>query len=244
MILLLTGCINPDGMAYTTLSNQEERREQYILAIHYYLSETNYPIVFAENSNTDISNLFKSEITSGRIECLTFSGNQNKERGKGYGECEIIQYALDNSRLINSVKDQRVVKITGRIIVKNISAIIRCHQYLFSIRTVFCSINSDLSFPDSRIIMAPIAFYREFLKAKEEINDLKGYYFEHALRDTLKQGKTFPYSPFLFMPQIEGISGSTGEVYTEKPMSISFYIRYLKYAISLRKSFNRRYRQK
>jgi hypothetical protein len=29
MILLLTGCINPSGMSYTTLINPEERKKQY-----------------------------------------------------------------------------------------------------------------------------------------------------------------------------------------------------------------------
>ena len=134
MILLLTGCINPNGMAYTTLSDQEERKNQYISAIRYYLSKTKYPIVFVENSDTDISYLFRSEITSGRMECMSFFGNQNKNLGKGYGECEIIQFALNNSRLINSDMDQRIAKITGRLIVKNISAIIRWHQFPFSKR--------------------------------------------------------------------------------------------------------------
>ena len=49
MILLLTGCINPAGMSYTTLINPEERKKQYVDAIHFYLSKTNYPIVFSEN---------------------------------------------------------------------------------------------------------------------------------------------------------------------------------------------------
>lgn len=242
MILLLTGCINPNGMAYTTLSNQEERKMQYVLALRYYLSMTKYSIVFAENSGTDISNLFRSEITSGRMECISFSGNKNKERGKGYGECEIIQYALDNSRLINSDKDQRIVKITGRLIVKNISAIIRLHHFLFHKQTVFCSINSNLSFPDSRLIIAPIPFYRDFLKAKDKINDFKNYYFEHALCDTIKWDIKFPYSPFLIMPQIEGVSGSTGERYKGERMSISFALKYMKYTILQRKIFNKQYR--
>ena len=203
---------------------------------------TKYPIVFAENSNTDISNLFRSEIASGRMEFMSFFGNQNKDHGKGYGECEIIQYALANSRLINSNKDQQIAKITGRLIVKNLSAIIRWHIFLFSKQTVFCSINSDLSFPDSRLIIAPVAFFLEFLKSKEKINDFKNYYFEHALCDTIKREKTYPYSPFLLMPQIEGISGSTGDIYKGIPMSISFTLKYLKYVIYQRQNFYRLYR--
>lgn len=243
MILLLTGCINPNGMTMTALSNQEERKKQYVEAIHYYLTKTNYPIVFSENSGTDISHLFKKEIKSGRLEYLSFSGNQNKEKGKGYGECEIIQYALCNSKIIHFAKDKRIAKITGRLIIRNINRIARVHSILFPKNSVFCAINSNLSFPDSRFIIAPECFYHTFLKSKEAINDSQGYYFEHALCDTIKREKQFPYSPFFLMPQIEGISGSSGEIYQKEEMSFSFAIKYLKYTYLQRCSFNRQYRK-
>ncbi len=242
MILLLTGCINPNGMTMTALSNQEERKNQYIEAIHYYLSNTKFPIVFSENSGTDISYLFKNEIKSGRFEYLSFSGNQNKEKGKGYGECEIIQYALSNSKIIHFAKDKRIAKITGRLIIRNINSITWIHSIIFSRKTVLCSINSDLSFPDSRFIIAPDCFYHIFLKSKEIINDSQGYYFEHALYDTLIKEKQFPYTPFLLMPQIEGISGSSGKIYQNEKITISFAVKYLKYAYLQHYRFIRQYR--
>lgn len=243
MILLLTGCINPGKMAFTTLSNQDERKKQYVNAIQYYLFHTDFQIVFTENSGTDISHLFKDAIESGRMEYLTFVGNQDKERGKGYGECEIIEFALNNSKYIISSKDKRIVKITGRLIVKNITEIIKWHYLLFSKRTIFCAINSELSFPDSRFIIAPISFYRCFLNFKETINDSKDYYFEHALCDTIKKEINYPFSPFLLMPCIEGVSGSTGEIYSAEKYSITFAYRYAKFAILLRNRFYKQYRQ-
>ena len=244
MILLLTGCINPNGMTMTALSNQEERKRQYVEAIHFYLSNTSYPIVFSENSGTDISQLFKKEIQSGRLEYLSFSGNQNKEKGKGYGECEIIQYALNNSKIIHFAKDKRIAKITGRLIIRNVKSILRVHSLLFPQNTVFCSINSVLSFPDSRLLIAPTSFYRQFLCSKETINDSKGYYFEHALLDTLIKEKAYPYAPFFIMPQIEGMSGSTGETYRQQtPKTLLFAFRYAKYAFYLRRKFNQLYKK-
>ena len=244
MILLLTGCINPDGMAFTALSDINERKSQYINAIRYYLSNTDFQIVFAENSNTDISPMFQGPITSGRMECLIFNGNQDKERGKGYGECEIIEYALKHSKLIASSHDQSIAKITGRLIVVNITRIVKWHHLLFPKRSVFCAINSDLSFPDSRLIIAPISFYQLFLHSKENINDSKGYYFEYALRDTLIKEKAYPYSPFFIMPHIEGMSGSTGKLYSQRtPQTFSFALRYAKYAFHLRRKFNDTYKK-
>ena len=213
MILLLTGCINPNGMAFTALSNLEERKSQYINAIRYYLSNTNFQIVFCENSGTNISPLFQRGIDSGRMEYLTFNGNQDKERGKGYGECEIIEYALKQSKLISSSHDRRIAKITGRLIVRNITSIIKWHQLLFPKRTVFCAINSDLSFPDSRFILAPTSFFQLFLHS------------------------------FFIMPHIEGISGSTGESYSQHtPHTFSFAFKYAKYAFYLRRRFIIEYR--
>ena len=242
MILLLTGCINPNGMAYTSLSNQEERKKQYVKAINFYLSNTNYPVIFTENSGTDISSLFQDKIEIGRMEYLTFHGNQNKEYGKGYGECEIIEYTFNHSKLILTSKDHYIIKITGRLIIKNIAKIIRFHRFFYPPKTVFCAINSDFSFPDSRFVIAPIKFWEVFLNSKDRINDSKGYFFEHALCDTLKKEKEFPYSPFLLMPYIEGMSGSTGEIYTGGEHTLSFAQKYLKYTLSQRHKFIRRYR--
>jgi hypothetical protein len=242
MVLLLTGCINPNGMTMTALSNQEERKRQYIEAIHFYLSNTSFPIVFSENSGTDISFLFKEKILSGRLEYLSFYGNQNKEKGKGYGECEIIQYALNNSKIINLAKDKRIAKITGRLIVRNINSVARVHSLLFPRNCVLCAINSNLSFPDSRFIIAPEYFYQTFLKYKETIDDLHGYYFEHALCDTIRKEKKFSYSPFLLMPQIEGKSGSRGELYKKENLSISFILKYLRYALLQKRKFMKLYR--
>ena len=242
MILLLTGCINPQGMTMTALSDKEERKEQYVKAINYYLENTKFPIVFAENSGTDISILFKNAIKSGRLEYLSFDGNHAKERGKGYGECEIIQYALRNSLTIRSAKDKRVAKITGRLIIKNINNIINIHNFFFSKQTVFCAINSNLSFPDSRFIIAPESFYYTFLKHKEGINDSLGQYFEHILCQTIKEEKQIQYSPFYIQPQIIGISGSDKRIYEEGNKSIIFIYKYARFATSQLFRFNKLYR--
>ena len=241
MILLLTGCINPNGMAFTTLSNENERKEQYVNAIQYYLSNTQYKIVFTENSGTDISQTFQDAIKAGRLEYLTYVGNLDKERGKGYGECEIIEYTLNHSKFIHSSNDSRIVKITGRLIVKNIVTLIRCHQIIFSKRTVSCTINSDLSFPDSRLIIAPTSFWYIFIREKENINDYKGNFFEHALCNTIKK-QDFSYSPFFIMPIIIGISGTTGKEYSYTPTSFFFLYKYAKYALHLKRKFQKKYR--
>lgn len=231
-------------MAFTSLNNIEERKEQYVNAIRHYLTATSFPVVFTENSDTDISSLFHDFIYSERLECLTFQGNQDKEKGKGYGECEIIQYALSHSKYISSCDDVRIAKITGRLIIPNISQVVNLHQLFSSKRTTFCMINSDFTFPDSRIILAHKAFYATFLGYQERVDDSKGYFFEHALCDIIKENCEFPFSPFFIQPQIIGMSGSTGKLYQSEPSSCSFTFRYAKYAVSQLRRFNKLYRRK
>ena len=230
-------------MLFTSITDNNVRLAQYKNAIDFYLSNTQYPIVFAENSGTKLNYLFRDSISSNRLECLSFNGNQSKERGKGYGECEIIQYALSNSILINSNTNCYIIKITGRLIVKNINSIIRIHRILLPLGNIICAINSDLSFPDSRIIMATKSFFQTFLKTKNIVNDSKGYFFEHALLDTLKEEKGYKFSPFFIKPEIEGISGTTGEKYDDNTSrSFSFSLKYAKYALMLRNKFKKQFR--
>jgi hypothetical protein len=94
-ILLLTACINPDGMPFTCLADVGVRKKQYIEALNFYLKNTTRKIVFVENSGTDISSSFKD--FQHRIEFLCFDGNLcfDKRKGKGYGEA----LGMDASRI-------------------------------------------------------------------------------------------------------------------------------------------------
>ena len=205
-IILLTGCINPNGMPFTRLSDSNERQKQYVEAIQFYLKKTNYKIVFCENSGTDIQPIFDNE--EHRLEILTFHGNLDKKRGKGYGEAEIIEHAILKSSFIQD--DSIVIKITGRLIVNNINNIIKSlrnkHEF------VTCLFHSDLKFADSRIICASTSFYWYFLKKKDHINDSIGSFFEHILASTVIESPT-RFIPFDEEPLITGISGTTGKIY-------------------------------
>ena len=206
VILLLTGCINPNGMPFTQLTDTSERQKQYVDAIHFYISNTDCKVVFCENSNTDISSLINN--TNDRLEALTFPGNQDKQRGKGYGEAEIIEYALSHSSFI--LEDCIIIKITGRLFVNNICQIIDSLKYEEDFVT--CLFHSNLKFADSRIFCGTTAFFREFLKNKDQINDSKDIFFEHVLASTVVESP-YRFIPFTEEPLISGISGSTGEKY-------------------------------
>ena len=142
--ILLTGCINPNGMSFTQLTDVDERKEQYIIAIKYYLKETNCQVVFCENSNTDLSPIFQNNCNKNRLEIITFDGNKDKQKGKGYGEAEIIEYAIQNSSVL--INSDTIIKITGRLIINNIPSIVKSIKDKKNFVT--CLFHSDLSFSD------------------------------------------------------------------------------------------------
>src|SRR5574344_662668 len=230
-VILLTACINPDGMAFTKLTDPDERKKQYINAINYYVSNTTLPIVFVENSNTDISSLFEATIRGGRMEIFTFDGNKDKVRGKGYGEAEIINYALNYSQIID--KTSILIKITGRLVIFNVMKLVVSRNLLCLNKSIQCAVNSDFSFADSRVLIAPVDFIKKFLVGCSQIDDSKGIFFEHILLKTIKEEHSFCYFPFILEPQITGESGSTGEKYNKTNSSFRKWMFHMKYQLSL-----------
>lgn len=209
MILLLTGCINPNGMKYTALQDPFIREKQYVEAINYYLENTTFKIVFCENSNClHFADYFIREQQNDRYEYLTFDGNNyDKNRGKGFGEAMIISYAFEHSRLLQECEGL-IVKITGRIIIRNINKLLRnCHPdrvYAnFFLRSKFCG---------SQFVVAPYSFYKFFLADIDRINDSEKFYFEHLLYEKIIEwkGLNHKHSFFIYPILKEGISGTTG----------------------------------
>lgn len=230
-VILLTGCINPNGMPFTKLTDANERQKQYINAIQFYIENTDCEIVFCENSNTDITPFFKD--VQNRLEVLTFPGNQDKQRGKGYGETEIIEYALLHSSYIQGACI--IIKITGRLIINNICPIIKSLKYKYDFVT--CLFHSNLTFADSRIICGTTAFYKEFLNNKEYLNDSEGIFFEHVLASTVRDS-SICFIPFSEKPMIIGSSGTTGELYHDVTTNKKEAIKYRYYSwIQLKKIY-------
>lgn len=215
-IILLTACVNPAGMAYTVLQDSEKRLLQYIIALKFYLSKTDLPIVFCENTNYDISNYFEKEIKEKRLEILTFDGNNfDKGKGKGYGEALIIDHAIRNSKFIN--QSDRIIKITGRLIIENIVNLVRGAKINTCIYADI--IGSDNNVCCSICFISPVSFLKDyFLPDIESLNDSQNYYFEHLLFEKCKSWKSggYKWKEFYFPILIKGQSGSTGKEYIVK----------------------------
>jgi len=234
-VLLLTGCVNPNGMALTVLNDVTQRRNQYVSAIRWYLSNTTYDVVFVENTGFDITPFFLDEQKNGRLECLTFQGNDyNKSLGKGYGEMLILKYAFANSKLLSDAV--LIVKITGRLIVTNVEIILReCDDdYTLFIKEFYLKRPWFASY----FFVAPRNYYEMLLNECERLNDSKGYYFEHLMCDLTRDwiDKGFRVKEIFHPLLVLGQSGSTGENYKNGwSFVVKSYIRYFLHRLGFHK---------
>ena len=196
MILLLTACVNPNGMSYTALVDVDVRKKQYEDALRWYLEETKLRVVFVENTGYDMSDEFIDYIHNGRLEMLTFLGNDyDRSLGKGYGEALILDSGFQNSRFfLESGPDVLIVKVTERLFCRNINDIIKKYN---SANTVYSNIGKDVWGGDiagSNFIIAPQNFLVDyFLPRRNELNDSKHCYFECLLHNAISKWKSNGY---------------------------------------------------
>lgn len=216
--IFLTGCVNPNGMVFTKLQNQEVRLHQYETAIKWYIMNTDYNVVFVDNSQFDLSYLIK-DLNTQRLEVLWFDGNNfEKTLGKGFGEGKIIEYALSHSKFLR--EDSYIIKITGRLILKNINSICKQYESNNKNNVILCDFNRNLSVAFSRVFIAPYLFYKNYLTNEvKNCNDSKHFEFEHALANAIKKSivtKSCTVMPFSCPYILQGISGTDGTIIKNK----------------------------
>lgn len=214
--ILMTACINPHGMSQTKIQNVELRKQQYFEALNFYLDRTGYDIVFVENSGFDITSYYKNTIENGRLEVITYDGNNfNKALGKGYGEGLILKYAFEHSTFIQD-KNVPIVKVSGRHLVKNIRNIVWLSSLLtINKEFISCDINPKAKSANSDLFIASKNFYSNyFIKRCSDIDESKGVWFEHILYFSIIDFVSRDSGDFIFLPlplSQKGYSGSTGQ---------------------------------
>lgn len=221
-VLLLTACINPNGMSYTVLQQIDIRRRQYEKALRWYLEHTPYRIVMAENTNSSIDTDLKD---NNRVEYITFEGNNySKEKGKGYGEALIIKEAMKQSQWLKDAL--LIVKITGRLIVENIQNVINevaklhVHTLSYELYKGGLLVAGDLNCkqkkaPSVCFLAPPDFFVDDFFIDMENCNDTLGIDFETVLyRQYMRwMGVNGGFRLLTHRIKIKGVSGSTGKAY-------------------------------
>lgn len=223
VVLIITGCVRPNiRQRFLVLKDEEERLRQYIASVRFYISESPFTkIVFCDNSNyqyAEIDTLVKLAQSYGKeFEWLAFQGDSSKilVHGKGYGEGEIIRYALDNSKL--TAIAHSFAKVTGRLTIGNID------QVIHNAKPNTNYFNRDIyrgHGTDTRFYLCDIDFYkRNLLDAYIETCELPGK--ECAIEDVFfmrLRGKQHCRNLMAF-PLFYGCSGGNGRDYSKIPQA-------------------------
>lgn len=223
-VIVLTSCVNPNGMSYTVLQDVKERKRQYVDALNFYLKETLLPIVFVENSNTDFSMEFQSYIDSGRLEYITYDGNNgfDKIKGKGYGEALMLLYAIEHSTLIKSCK--YMIKITGRLKVENINKI--ANSRWLNLNNLWrCNVENEEWVATTVFVSSPYILKKFLERHKEEITEEnRGHnWIENVLARAMVSDKDIHFCllPFTYPPLFEAYSGTSQSKYDIKDSFIN-----------------------
>ncbi len=223
--VLLTATIKPqENIPFLSLKDEKIRLNQYLESIMFWLErKTVDKIIFCDNSNFDFNfdKLIKiSNYKGKKIEFLKFEGSkQSIIYGKGYGEGEIIKYAIKNSKLLQN--ESFFYKITGRLMVKNFDFFSFLNK---KNSNIFFSTNKNIV--DTRFFKVDKSFYMDYLANEyKKVNDKQEHYLEHVFYEKLLNCKEL-LSKSLIMPYIIGVSGSTGEEY--KKNIIKYFYRNIK----------------
>jgi len=219
MVLLLTGAIDIRNfnIPSTKITDCKERLDQYLDSIDYALThyQSISDLVFCENTNFnfDYSYLHEKAVQYGKkLEILSFKGDyiRIQQNGKGYGEGEIIAYALNNSKLLS--KSESFFKLTGRLVVKNMDQIITSSPlssyFIYHPKNIY-KVSKDHI--ETFFYKSEKKLYLNLLmNAYKEVDELRFQYLEHIFYERLYPIKL---KSFKLRPEISGLSGTAGDNY-------------------------------
>lgn len=217
MLAIVTGTVKPDReVGKLIIRDEEERLKQYIDSLTFLIESKAFTkIVFCENSNYGTVFFDKPKLLAKKmdiqLEVISFQGDfeQTKLYGKGFGEGEILDYTLKNSKLVK--EEKFFVKITGRIKVNNIKEIVarlKVNRIYFNIPNY-----TQRDIYDTRIYAMPIRqFQKNFIDQYFRVKDNEGIFLEHVYTNIIKENR-IKVNNFPKYPRITGVSGSTGLQY-------------------------------
>lgn len=218
-VLLITGCIKPNPNAFQlSLTDVNLRLQQYIDCIKWSVEFTRFVnIVFVENSGYPIDNglIEFANKRRKRLEWLSFTGNEKMiaSCGKGYGEGEIIEYALKNSVLLKEAT--YFCKLTGRLKVDNVNQFIKLadmnETYFWTIG--LNKIKTISSGIETRFYGIPTKVYKAvFVDAYKDVFDKNGMWLERVFYHRYK-ATNINCRRIALYPDFSGQSGSMGVNY-------------------------------
>lgn len=217
-ILLLTGTIDPnvfntnikDKPINVYLTDARERLNQYNTAIERYIKESSFDsIVFAENSGAK----FDSE----RFELLADQYGKKfeyilrelseeqvlkmQQKGKSYGEADLIDYAFRNSLLLSQAS--QVYKATGRAFLTNSKRVISNVPNQFIAKNKIGWVNTEFFKVEKN------DYFTYLADGVDLMDDYKSQNIERVWYKLIKEsGGGLQAKAFKVFPRLHGVIGS------------------------------------
>lgn len=208
--VLITSAINVSA-AQTILIDSSIRLDLTLKSIAQWRTTPGVShVVVCDGSGFDlgphIGEMFTNQKCVG-FEVISFTNDVTgvKAKGKGYGEGEIVNYALQHSKVLKDAKN--FAKCTGKLWVENFAACLKEFNGFaaFDFSGKFKPVKID-----TRFYIVNKDFYVANMAALHHcVDDSNGFYLEHAFRDGLKSRAVSDYVMYP-TPRISGISGSMG----------------------------------
>jgi len=180
-------------------------------------------LIICDGSDYDFTKTLTAKypdaIQNNRIECLHFMNEvkQVATFGKGFGEGEIIQYALKHSKLLQS--EDTFCKCTGKLWVDNFFECLSEWNGRFLFQAYFSNVFSlkktSFDYVDTRFYIVNKALYKKyFLKLHKQV----GGHFHCSIEDIFKAviiENKFHGSLFINKPLLRGVGGGSGKYYRD-----------------------------
>ena len=187
--ILLTASIDPGNTPKVGRNDILQREQDYIKALKFYI-KSGIPVIFCENSGYKSEEIEQLISSSDKVEYLKFK-SEFSYLGKSHGEKEIFDYVYANSSYLK--ESEYVIKITGRLIVKNLLKII--YKINDSKIDLFVNLVRNISCTDSRFFIFQKLFYPVYFEPSlsKYLNEPIGDGFEiclaRAYHQAMAEGK-------------------------------------------------------
>ena len=221
-VLLTSSVVAHDsGVA---LADTDERVRLAIESVaHWLMINPDLPLVLCDGSSFDFTPIVRKKFPLARIECLHFENQQRlvKQYGRGYGEGEIVCYAVRNSTLITDANC--FVKCTSKLWVENFEKCLLQWNGELLCKGVFLDVFSPFkkthfAYIDTRFYIASNTCYHQYFEdAHLRINKELGYGLEQCFYDVFIKHR-IQHCLFSIPPIICGVGGGTGVYYKNSLM--------------------------
>jgi hypothetical protein len=214
--LLLTSSVIPVDLS-GNLNDPSVRMMHTIESISEWLKiDPHIEIVICDGSGFDFSDTVQINFPSANIECIFFNNDveQIKIHGKGYGEGEIIRYAIEHSELFK--KSEVFIKCTAKLWVANFHQCLLQWNEQFICSAYFANVFSykkiALKFIDTRFYISRKDVYLKYFSSAHVQLGNADQSIEDAFLNVITNQK-IKHIFFRTPPVICGVGGGSGKYY-------------------------------